>query len=263
MPTGLVGSLTVKDASSNTVGINNHCFWNGTLWGRTVALQGGPSMDKYDVFVYNGGTLNYYATFRGNPQSLGGFSDADSYDFNTPIVFLNQSMQVGQTINSTVNFKLLATDARQFQQQSAQTARVTLNAHYDQYTIPESGAVYNDVVQFTYLSNANDPSTTEVYWLANGYGFIRTQLSGSGNGIGYAGTSSSSFSQVGQKNTNGGNPSPSKVQYPTMPWYDPFQTPYDFGGHLNVAYVPNGFFSTNNGVNHAVVGNATNLAGWN
>ena len=50
MPHGLVATMNNRLFSGGTVQ-GQRCFWRGTRWGKTVALQGDPSMTKYDIFV--------------------------------------------------------------------------------------------------------------------------------------------------------------------------------------------------------------------
>jgi len=86
-----------------------HVFWRGSKWGKTVALQGDPSMTRYDIFVENGDILEYWGTFRGNDVD-----DDDSHSFDSPFRWMNSSMAVGQAVEHTVPLQLLDSQQRRW-----------------------------------------------------------------------------------------------------------------------------------------------------
>ena len=71
--------------------MGEHAFWRGSLWGRTVALQGDSSFTKYDLFEVASSQLLYWGTFRGN----GYYDSEESHSFSTPFVWMDQRMNVG------------------------------------------------------------------------------------------------------------------------------------------------------------------------
>ena len=272
MPAGLVSNQTLELLNGNTVPAQ-HCYWRGTLWGKTVALGGDPTMLDYDLYVDNGGTeLDYYSTFKGNAQTGTGtgYSGPNSSVFNKAFVFLQRYMTVGQTVQTT-NFvdKIMDTDQRAYTGGATLTGQMTVTAHYNQYTIPETGQTYNDVLLLTFYSDVSNPAAEEQYWCANGDGFIRSQLydtsSPTNAHVQYV-NATNPFTQLTQNNTPAGGytgGASSAVSYPASPWYDPFITPVDFANHAGIAYVPNGLFINNSGSNGSPVGNNTNLPAWN
>ncbi len=60
--------------------IGEHTFWGGSLWGRSVALQGDSSFSKYDLFDVTPSGLLYWGTFRGN----GYYGSEESHSFRAP-----------------------------------------------------------------------------------------------------------------------------------------------------------------------------------
>jgi len=196
--------------------VGEHTFWRGSLWGRTVALQGDSSFTKYDLFEDSGPQLLYWGTFRGN----GYYDSEESHSFSSPFVWMDRLMSVGDFRQARITDSLLDPRHRQIRNAAELTLRVEIVAHHDAWRDPDSQIQYTDVLEVHYWGRYPDPSSREIYHLARGLGTIRFE----------------SF-----------NPQePSRVHYqfaqrfepftppdqPALPWYDPFN---------NRTYVHNGF----------------------
>ena len=83
--------------------IGEHTFWRGSLWGRTVALQGDSSFTKYDLFDVTPAGLLYWGTFRGN----GYYGSEESHSFRSPFVWMDPRMSVGDFKQQRVEDSLL------------------------------------------------------------------------------------------------------------------------------------------------------------
>lgn len=233
MPHGLVAQNSNLLWNGTTVP-GEHCFWRGTLWGRTVALQGDPSFTSYDLFVDAGTRLEYWATFRGNR-----YGAPVSHSFGSPFFWMNRFMTVGSAMENTLPVKALDSRLRKVASSGNVTMRLEVNAHFASWTLPETGVTYSDVLQVTFWSDRNNPASREVYHLAKGLGTIRFESSNSGEPSGVRISWATSF----------GNKA---VSAPALPWFDPFQ---------NTHFVPNGFFEDiTAGVNGGLV--STYLRSW-
>ncbi|HEV2852193.1 MAG TPA: hypothetical protein VHC97_05255 [Thermoanaerobaculia bacterium] len=233
MPQGLVAQTSNLLWNGTTVP-GEHCFWRGSLWGRTVALQGDPSFTSYDLFVDGGSRLEYWATFRGN-----GYNAPVSHSFGSPFYWMNRFMAVGNAMENALPVKALDSQLRKVSSSGTVTMRLEVNAHYDTWTLPETGVTYSDVLQVTFWSDKNVPASREVYYLANGKGTIRFESSNNGEPSGVRVSWATSFVNKA-------------VNAPSLPWFDPFQ---------NTTFVPNGFFQDiTSGVNGGLV--STYMRSW-
>lgn len=233
MPQGLVEQNSNLLWNGTTVP-GEHCFWRGTLWGRTVALQGDPSFTSYDLFVDGGSRLEYWATFRGNS-----YNAPVSHSFGSPFYWMNRFMSVGNAMENALPVKALDSQLRKVASSGTVTMRLEVNNHFNTWTLPETGVTYSDVLQVTFWSDKNVPSSKEVYYLANGKGTIRFESSNSGEPSGVRVSWATSFVNKAVNN-------------PTLPWFDPFQ---------NTNFVPNGFFQDiTSAINGGLV--STYLRSW-
>lgn len=235
MPHGLVAQTSNLLRNGLTVS-GEHCFWRGTLWGRTVALQGDPSFTSYDLFVDAGSRLEYWGTFRGNQHS---YNAPPSHSFASPFYWMNRFMAVGDVMENALPVKAFDSEHRKVASSGTVTMRLEINAHYNTWTLPETGVTYSDVLKVTFWSDKNVAASKEVYHLANGKGTIHFVSSNSGEPSGVEKSWATSF---GNKAYNA----------PTLPWFDPFQ---------NTNFVPNGFFQNiTSQVNGGLV--STYLTSW-
>lgn len=196
--------------------LGEHTFWRGSLWGRTVALQGDSSFAKYDLFEIAGSQLHYWGTFRGN----GYYDSEESHSFSTPYVWMDQAMKVGDFKQQRITDTVFDPRLRRAANSAEQSLRVELVAHYDTWKDPDSQVVYEDVLEVHYWGRHPEPVSREVYHLGRGLGTIRFET------------------------FNGHEPSGVRYQYaeyferftppdlPTIPWIDPFH---------NATHVRNGF----------------------
>jgi hypothetical protein len=227
MPQGLVAkTVSVK----NGVPINGeHCFWRGTLWGKTVALQADPSVTQYDIFVDVGGTrLDYWATFRGNAYRPNADLEArSSHVFGAPFIWVNRSMKVGDVIQGSMLDKVLDPNPAKIDHSGTVNRKLTVDEYHPTWDSPAPYVNHwQDVLKITYYSNLADPKAKEVYYLAKGKGWVYFETG-----------DPSQPSQVwatGFENKT--------VANPTLPWFDPFPTPATYPGFLNTGFVPNGYF---------------------
>jgi hypothetical protein len=193
-----------------------HTFWRGSLWGRSVALQGDSSFTKFDLFEVAGPELHYWGTFRGN----GYYDSEESHSFASPYAWMDHRMGVGDFKQQKITDSVFDPRARRVVNTAEQTLRVEVVAHHDAWRDPDSGTRYADVLEVVYWGRYPDPASKEVYHLGRGLGTIRFET------------------------TNSLEPSGVRYQYvlsferftppdlPTLPWVDPFR---------NSTYVPNGF----------------------
>jgi hypothetical protein len=209
-----VGSIQVGEAGQPQVG--EHAFWRGSLWGRTVALQGDSTFTKYDLFEDAGPRLLYWGTFRGN----GYYDSEESHSFSSPFVWMDRQMNVGDFKEMRITDSLFDPRHRQIASSAEQTLRVAIVAHHDTWQDPNSQIEYADVLEMHYWGRYPDPNSREVYHLGKGLGTIRFE----------------SFNRL----------EPSGVHYqfaerfehftppdrPALPWFDPL---------YNRTFVHNGF----------------------
>ncbi len=188
--------------------LGEHVFWRGLLWGRTVALQGDSSATKFDLFELAGPQLHYWGTFRGN----GYYGSEESHSLASPFPWLDQLMNVGDFKQLRVRDTVLDPRHRGVANSDQLLFRTELVAHHATWRDPDSGTVYNDVLELHYWGRYPEPESREVYHLGRGLGTIRFE----------------SFNRL--------EPSGVRVQYaerfemytqpdlPTLPWYDPFRS---------------------------------------
>jgi len=60
--------------------VGEHTFWRGSLWNRTLALQGDSTFTKFDLFELAPSAILYWGTFRGN----GFYGSEESHSFSLP-----------------------------------------------------------------------------------------------------------------------------------------------------------------------------------
>lgn len=222
MPQGLVAQTRSLQRDGSIIN-GEHCFWRGTLWGQTVALQGDPSVTRYDLFVDVGGArLDYWGTFRGNT-----FRSDASHVFGSPFVWMNRFMKIGYASESSMLDKVLDPNLGKIVNSGMARRKLTVDAHYPTWTSPAPfAATWNDVLKVTYHSNLSDPNAKEVYYLAKGKSWVYVEI---GDPSQPAKVWAVSF----------GNKA---VANPTLPWFDPFPTPATYPGFQNTGFVPNGYF---------------------
>ena len=196
--------------------VGEHTFWRGSLWGRTVALQGDSTFTKYDLFEIDGPRLLYWGTFRGN-----GYHDSEeSHSFASPFLWMDRWMGVGDFRQQRVTDSLLDPRLRRVANSAGLTLRVEVVAHHDAWRDPDSGIRYEDVLEVSYWGRYPAESSKEVYHLGHGLGTIRfetlNRLEPSGVHYQYA----ESFDRF------------APPEEPARPWFDPFD---------NRTYVPNGY----------------------
>ena len=188
--------------------LGEHVFWRGLLWGRNVALQGDSSATKFDLFELAGPRLDYWGTFRGN----GYYGSEECHSFATPYPWLDQLMNVGDFKQQRVRDTVLDPRRRSIAQSGELSLRTELVAHHDTWRDPDSGTVYNDVLELHYWGRYPEPSSLEVYHLGRGLGTIRFEsknaLEPSGVRLQYA----ERFEPY------------TPPELPTLPWYDPFRS---------------------------------------
>jgi hypothetical protein len=197
--------------------VGEHTFWRGSLWGRTVALQGDSSFTKYDLFELTDTELLYWGTFRGN----GFYGSEESHSFSAPFGWMNRWMGIGDFTQQPVTDTLMDPRLRKEGSSGELALRVEVVAHYPSWSDPDSGIEYRDVLEVHYWSRYPDPSSREVYHLAKWLGTIRFETSNSGEPSGVRYQYAEYFERF------------SPPDQPTLPWFDPFG---------NATHVPNGFF---------------------
>ena len=196
--------------------VGQHTFWRGSLWGRTVALQGDSSFAKYDVFEVTGPGLLYWGTFRGN----GYYGSEESHSFSSPFVWMDPRMSVGDFKQQRVTDSLFDPQLRRTTNSDDLTLRVQVVAHYDSWRDPDSQIRYEDVLEVHYWSRYPEPTSREVYHLGKGLGTIRFESFSREEPSGVHYQYAESFERY------------SPPDAPALPWFDPFH---------NRTYVGNGF----------------------
>jgi hypothetical protein len=208
-----------------------HVFWRGTYMDRTVALQGDPSMTRYDVYEVSGDELLYYGTFRGNQFAGGDDPETqaeNSHNFASPFTFLRRNMSVYDAqhpelglIEQNMTVSELDHRLRIPVSTGGERYRFKVVSHYLYYDDPDSGKRWDDVllVHFSSNSGAANPST-EKYWLARDEGIVRFETD-------HQGEPSDVVKQYRvDKRTY-------EMRDPVTPYFDPF---------LYGSFVRNGFF---------------------
>jgi hypothetical protein len=196
--------------------LGEHAFWRGSLWGRTVALQGDSTLTKYDLFELAGAQLLYWGTFRGN----GYYGSEESHSLSPPFGWMDRSMSVGDFKQQSVGDSVLDPQLRREANSGEQTLRVELVAHYDTWEDPDSHIQYTDVLEVSYWGRFPDPASREVYHLGNGLGTIRFETFNPQEPSGVHYQYALSFERF------------TPPDLPTLPWFDPFN---------NATYVRNGY----------------------
>ena len=194
-----------------------HAFWRGSLWGRTVALQGDSSFTKFDLFEVAGPQLLYWGTFRGN-----GYYDAEeTHSFSSPFAWMDQWMKVGDFKQQRITDSTFDPRLRRAMNSADQTLRVEIVAHHDTWQDPDSQITYEDVLEVHYWGRYPEATSREVYHLGHGLGTIRFETFNrlEPSGVHYQ------YAEYFERFT----PPP----LPALPWVDPFH---------NATYVRNGFF---------------------
>lgn len=212
-PGKAAGSAAVKAKRAG----GEHAFWRGSLWGRTVALQGDSGFAKFDLFEVSDSQLLYWGTFRGN-----GYYDAEeTHSFSSPFAWMDRWMRVGDAKQQHVSDSVFDPRLRRVVSSGAGTLRVEVVAHHDGWRDPDTGIAYDDVLEVHYWGRYPEPASREVYHLGRGLGTIRFETFNrkEPSGVRYQ------FAEYFERFT----PPPA----PTLPWVDPFH---------NATHVPNGYF---------------------
>jgi hypothetical protein len=196
--------------------VGEHSFWRGSLWGRTVALQGDSSVTKYDLFELAGSQLLHWGTFRGN----GYYESEESHSFSSPFVWMDRWMNVGDYKQRRITDSVFDPRRRRVTGSAEQTLRVEIVAHYDAWRDPDSQIQYTDVLEVHYWGRHPEPASREVYHLGKGLGTIRFESFNSQEPSGVR----LQFAQLFEPF--------SPTDSPVRPWFDPFK---------NTTYVGNGF----------------------
>lgn len=226
MPSGVYANLfTVFRSGGGCPGGTTtapHAFWRGSLWGRTVALQGGTDFaagnSAYDIFVPTASNIEYWGTFRGNDYYS---ASPKSNSFSSAFVFMNNNMAVGSATQASVTDNEMFNYHRRKTNSGSLTLRVDVVARYATWTDPDSGLNWSDVLKIVYTITDVNGSRPETYYLAKGKGTVRFE----------SGDPNEPSCVVKQYATSVGTYTPQPS--PTLPWYDPF---------MNTTYAPNGFF---------------------
>jgi hypothetical protein len=196
--------------------VGEHAFWRGTLWGRTVALQGDSSFTKYDLFELAEPRLLYWGTFRGN----GYYGSEESHSLAPAFGWMDRLMSVGDFKQQRVRDSLLDPQKRGEANSAESTLRVEIVAHHDTWEDPDSRIGYTDVLEVHYWSRFPDELSREVYHLGNGLGTIRFETFNPAEPSGVHYQYAQSFERF------------TPLEAPSLPWFDPFH---------NATYVRNGF----------------------
>ncbi len=196
--------------------VGEHSFWRGSLWGRTVALQGDSSVTKFDLFEVAGPRLLYWGTFRGN----GYYESDESHSFSSPFVWMDRWMNVGDFKQGQISDSLFDPRLRRVTDSAQQTLRVEIVSHHDAWRDPDSLIEYADVLEVHYWGRYPQPTSREVYHLGRGLGTIRFESFNSQEPSGVHLQFAESFEPF------------TPTDSPALPWFDPFQ---------NATYVRNGF----------------------
>ncbi len=196
--------------------VGEHAFWRGSLWGRTLALQGDSSFTKFDVFELAGPQLLYWGTFRGN----GYYDSEESHSFSSPFGWMDQWMGVGDFKQQRITDSLFDPRLRRLTNAADLTLRVEIVAHHDSWQDPDSQIRYTDVLEAHYWGRYPEATSREVYHLGNGLGTIRFETFNrqEPSGVHYQ------YAELFEPFT--------PPDRPAAPWFDPFK---------NDTYVPNGF----------------------
>jgi hypothetical protein len=194
-----------------------HAFWRGSLWGRTVALQGDSSFTKYDLFEEDGEVLRYWGTFRGN----GYYDSEESHSFSAPFAWMDREMTVGDAKEQRVTDSLFDPRLRRVVNRAELRLRVEVVAHHESWRDPDSGIRYEDVMEMHYWGRYPEAASREVYHLARGLGTVRFETSNRQEPSGVRYQYAEHFERF------------TPPEQPTRPWIDPFHNP---------THLPNGFF---------------------
>jgi hypothetical protein len=197
--------------------VGEHAFWRGSLWGRTVALQGDSSFTKFDLFEVSGPQLLYWGTFRGN----GYYDSEETHSFSSPFPWMDQWMRVGDVKQQRVTDSVFDPRLRRAVNSGDGSLRVEIVAHHDTWRDPDSQTVYEDVLEVHYWGRYPEASSREVYHLGRGLGTIRFETFNrqEPSGVRYQ------YAEYFERFT----PPP----LPALPWVDPFH---------NATHVRNGYF---------------------
>jgi len=217
--------------------VGEHAFWRGSLWGRTVALQGDSSFTKYDLFEVAGAELRYWGTFRGN----GYYDSEESHSFSSPFLWMDQSMTVGDFKQQQITDSLFDPRRRRVVSSADQTLRTEIVAHHETWRDPDSRIQYEDVLEVHYWGRHLEAASREVYHLGRGLGTIRFETFNRQEPSGVHYQYAESFERF------------TPPDLPTLPWIDPFH---------NRTYVGNGFCEDFLGAPGEGGAVSTHLRGW-
>lgn len=201
-----------------------HAFWQGTLWGKPVALQGGIEFDDpraaYDIFVLTPAKIEYWGTFRGNDYYS---QSEENHSFGNAAAWMNYTMNLGQQITTTnVSVTVMLNHHRAKGTPGSLTITVKVDAHFPGPWIdPDSGIPYYDVLRVLYIQTDAAGTRTETYYLARGIGTVRFDAA------------PDEPSCIAHQYATSSNLPYTQPATPALPWFDPFN---------NSTFVKNGFF---------------------
>ncbi len=235
VPTGTIVNMK-SSVGGGAEQDTTHAFWQGYKWGKYIYVQGGDQMQDGDLHEMSGTDLMYTGTFRGNSQGA-----ANSAHFHTPILWMRQTMNVGDYVETAYSSIELSPANRKYTTGLfTRTARLEIVAYYATgFTMTvRPGACFDVVIYFKFWSNKNDANSLEEYWCQRNVGTIKV-IEVNGNKKSYISSVGSGYAPELQN-----------------PFYSPFSAPVAFGGYYNTVVV-NGTFEAY----HAV--NGQNLLGLN
>ena len=184
-------------------------FWRGDLWGRNVALLGGPSGERYDIFEEVEDGLDYWGTFEG---VAGGDEARPSTSLDRPFRWMNRLMAVGDFVESPVTGRLLSNRRRTQEGVLEATMRLEIVAHRASFTVPAvDGLKFEDVLEVRFRPDVERAEAHDTFYLARGYGAVysrRSAVAAPGGVVEWWAVEKALTPVV---------PAP-----PLVPWFDPF-----------------------------------------
>ena len=89
------------------------------------------------------------------------------------MLWMQQQVSIGDRLKSRVFVRVLNPKTRSTEHGGMIDMCIEFNEHYEQWTLPETGVSYDDVIKISFWSDAHRPESKEVYHLARGKGTIR------------------------------------------------------------------------------------------
>lgn len=188
--------------------VGEHTFWRGSVWGRTVALQGDSSFTKFDLFELTPDRLLYWGTFRGN----GFYGSEESHSFASPYGWMDRWMSVGDFTQQRITDSVMDPRLRKDVNSGELTLRVEVVDQYETWRDPDSGTEYQDVLEVHYWGRYPEESSKEVYYLGKWLGTIRFETLNVQEPSGVHYQYAESFERY------------TPPDQPALPWFDPFRS---------------------------------------